>query len=66
MRAIAEAMPRKAGARGLRTIIESIMLEIMYEMPSEPDLQEVIVTEATVIEGTEPELVYSADMGASS
>ncbi|MGC6508685.1 MAG: ATP-dependent Clp protease ATP-binding subunit ClpX [Myxococcota bacterium] len=67
LRAIAEkAVTRKAGARGLRTIIESIMLEIMYEMPSEPDLQEVIVTEATVLEGTEPELVYSADMGASS
>ena len=67
LQAIAEkAVTRKAGARGLRTIIESIMLNIMYEMPSEPDLQEVIVTETTVLEGTEPELVYSADMGASS
>ena len=65
--AIAEkAVKRNAGARGLRTIIETIMLEIMYEMPSDPSLQEVIISKDTVVNGSEPELVHHMDLGASS
>ncbi|MCB9760945.1 MAG: ATP-dependent Clp protease ATP-binding subunit ClpX [Alphaproteobacteria bacterium] len=46
LRAIAEeAAKRKAGARGLRTIMEMVMLEIMYEVPSQDNIKEVVITE---------------------
>jgi ATP-dependent Clp protease ATP-binding subunit ClpX len=53
-----QAVERKAGARGLRAILESIMLEVMYEVPSEPDIKEVIVSEDTVTKGEKPLIVY--------
>jgi ATP-dependent Clp protease ATP-binding subunit ClpX len=53
-----QAIERKAGARGLRAILESIMLEVMYEIPSEPDIKEVIVSEDTVVKGEKPLIVY--------
>jgi len=57
LRAVAqEAMRRKSGARGLRAILEEIMLDVMYDMPSIPDLEEVIIHRATVEKKAEPEL----------
>jgi ATP-dependent Clp protease ATP-binding subunit ClpX len=53
-----QAIERKAGARGLRAILESIMLEVMYEVPSDPDIKEVIVSEDTVLKGEKPLVVY--------
>ncbi len=53
-----QAIERKAGARGLRAILESIMLEVMYDVPSEPDIKEVIVSEDTVVKGEKPLIVY--------
>ncbi|MEY4669262.1 MAG: hypothetical protein RL518_1961 [Pseudomonadota bacterium] len=53
-----QAIERKAGARGLRAILESTMLEVMYEVPSEPDIKEVIVSEDTVTKGEKPLIVY--------
>jgi ATP-dependent Clp protease ATP-binding subunit ClpX len=53
-----QAIERKAGARGLRAILESIMLDVMYEVPSEPDIKEVIVSEDTVVKGEKPLIVY--------
>lgn len=53
-----QAIERKAGARGLRAILESIMLDVMYEIPSEPDIKEVIVSEDTVVKGEKPLIVY--------
>lgn len=53
-----QAIERKAGARGLRAILESIMLDVMYEVPSEPDIKEVIVSEDTVLKGEKPLIVY--------
>ena len=57
--AIAEkAMERKTGARGLRSILEAVLLEIMYELPSEDNVTKVVIDES-VIEGTsEPLLIY--------
>ena len=57
--AIAErAMDRKTGARGLRSILESVLLEVMYKLPSEDEVYKVIVDE-NVINGTsEPMLIY--------
>ena len=49
-----EAVTRKAGARGLRTIMEKVMLEIMYEVPSHETLKEVVITEEIVRDGGAP------------
>ncbi|HCS68050.1 MAG TPA: ATP-dependent Clp protease ATP-binding subunit ClpX, partial [Oribacterium sp.] len=56
--AIAEkAAERKTGARGLRSIMEDMMMDIMYEIPSEPDIQSVEIT-ADVVDGSgEPVIV---------
>ena len=51
------ALGLKTGARGLRNIIEDIMLDIMFEVPSRHDVREVIVTKKTVESGKPPKLV---------
>ena len=57
--AIAEkAMKRKTGARGLRSIVENILLDTMYELPSLENVDEVIVNESVVREEIEPTIVY--------
>ena len=61
-----KATERKAGARGLRTIIESVMLDIMYEMPSESDLIEVIVDKETITDGAPPQTKYRDTIGVPS
>lgn len=55
---VREAIKRKTGARGLRSILEVAMLEIMYEMPSIKDLKEVIITEECIDKGADPILVF--------
>ena len=57
--AIAEkAMERKTGARGLRSILEDVLLEVMYKLPSEPGVSKVVI-DKNVINGTsEPLLIY--------
>lgn len=58
LRAIAkEAIKRNTGARGLRAIIEGIMLDVMYEMPSRDDVAKVIVSEETVLHRVPPRLI---------
>ncbi len=52
------AIRLKTGARGLRTIIESFMTPVMYKLPSEPNVEEVIVTKDCVTRSAEPKLVY--------
>ena len=60
LRAIArEAMKRKSGARGLRAIMENIMLDVMYEMPSQPTIKEVIISEEVATRNEAPIIVYS-------
>ena len=53
-----QAIQRKAGARGLRAILEGLMLDVMFDIPSEPDIKEVIVSEDTVNKGEKPLVVY--------
>ncbi|MEE9280230.1 MAG: ATP-dependent Clp protease ATP-binding subunit ClpX [Myxococcota bacterium] len=53
-----EATKRKAGARGLRTILEATMLDIMYEIPSRDDVSEVLISEDVIRSGVEPMIVY--------
>lgn len=54
-----KAIERKTGARGLRSIIEESMLDIMYEIPSRDDIEKCIITEATIKGKEEPRLVLS-------
>jgi ATP-dependent Clp protease ATP-binding subunit ClpX len=59
LRAIArEALRRKTGARGLRSILEEVMLETMYELPSRNDIRECMVTEDVVTNRQQPALLY--------
>ncbi|OMP67528.1 ATP-dependent protease ATP-binding subunit ClpX [Domibacillus epiphyticus] len=52
-----KAIERKTGARGLRSIIESIMLEVMYELPSRDDIKTCVITEETVTDQAPPRLL---------
>ena len=52
------AIRLKTGARGLRTIIESLMMDVMYDIPSEKNIEEVIITKDCVDQGARPKLVY--------
>lgn len=54
-----KAIERKTGARGLRSIIEETMLDIMYEIPSRDDVEKCIITRETILNGNEPTLVIS-------
>lgn len=56
-----EAIKRNTGARGLRAIIEGIMLEIMYEVPSRDDVTNCVITEEVVEKRVVPELSQSKD-----
>jgi ATP-dependent Clp protease ATP-binding subunit ClpX len=53
------AMERKTGARGLRSILESALLEIMFELPSLENVKKVVVEANVVSEGTKPLLIYA-------
>ncbi len=53
-----KTMDRKTGARGLRSILEHVLLDLMYEMPSMKDVVKVIVDEAAVLGKSKPLLVY--------
>jgi ATP-dependent Clp protease ATP-binding subunit ClpX len=53
-----EALKRKAGARGLRAILESIMLDIMYEIPSQSNIRECIINEDTILKKEKPIVLY--------
>ena len=54
-----KAIERKTGARGLRSIIESIMLDVMYELPSRDDIAECVITKEAVTEDEEPRLIQA-------
>ena len=57
--AIAEkAMERKTGARGLRSILEGVLLEVMYKLPSEQDVSKVVIDKNVINGASEPLLIY--------
>ncbi len=59
LNAIAQvAIKRKTGARGLRAIIEDVMLESMFEIPSDPDIKEVVISADTILKNEKPLVVY--------
>ncbi len=52
------AIRLKTGARGLRTIIESLMIDVMYDIPSSDNIEEVVITRECVEKGAKPKVVY--------
>ncbi|MFP6627320.1 MAG: ATP-dependent Clp protease ATP-binding subunit ClpX [Deltaproteobacteria bacterium] len=61
LRAIAkEAYARKSGARGLRAIMETIMLDLMYDVPDQPEIEEVVISEEVVLKKDKPLVVYTS------
>jgi ATP-dependent Clp protease ATP-binding subunit ClpX len=53
-----EALKRKTGARGLRSILENAMLDVMYDIPSQDRVKEVVVNDEVILQGTQPIIVY--------
>ncbi|ROR01461.1 ATP-dependent Clp protease ATP-binding subunit ClpX [Desulfosoma caldarium] len=67
LRAIAkEALRRKSGARGLRSIMENIMLDVMYDLPSQTDVEECVVNEEVVTNNDRPILLYHSQSRESA
>jgi ATP-dependent Clp protease ATP-binding subunit ClpX len=58
-----DAIKRKSGARGLRAILESVMLDIMYDIPSTPGIRECVIGEEVITGGEEPLLIYENQVG---
>ena len=65
LRAIARiAKKRETGARGLRSVMEETMLHLMYEIPSRDNVRKVIITEETILNRVEPEMILQRDRRA--
>ena len=56
-----KAIELKTGARGLRSIVENVLIDVMYELPSRNDVKEVVITADTVSKGAKPRLVLKND-----
>ena len=66
LRAVARrAMARKTGARGLRTILENVLLDTMYDLPSMTNATKIVVEETAVTGETEPYIIYSTEEPAA-
>jgi len=65
LRAIAGvAKKRETGARGLRSVIEDTMLHIMYDIPSKTNVRKIVITEDTILNHVEPEMILQRDRRA--
>lgn len=61
-----QAIERKTGARGLRNVMEKIMLNIMFNLPSMPGVKECLINQAVIIKGKEPVLLFDTEDRAAS
>jgi ATP-dependent Clp protease ATP-binding subunit ClpX len=59
-----KALERETGARGLRSIIETALLDVMFELPSRKDVSKCVITKETISKGLKPTLVTSAGLHA--
>jgi ATP-dependent Clp protease ATP-binding subunit ClpX len=67
LRAIArEAIKRATGARALRSIVEEVMMNLMYEIPSSTDVKRCVITEAVVERREEPTILTVSDLAKAS
>ena len=53
------ALERKTGARGLRSILESVLLDTMYELPGMQNVSEVVIEESVIVGDAQPLLIYA-------
>ena len=61
LRAVAtKAMARKTGARGLRTILEQVLLDTMYDLPSMDNVRKVVIDESVILGNTKPYMIFDA------
>ncbi len=58
---VKKSIERKAGARGLRSVMEESMLDVMYELPSKEGVQECVINKEVVTQGEYPVLIYDGD-----
>ena len=56
-----QALERESGARGLRSILEAVMLDLMYEIPSRDDVEECVINEEVIEQGSKPLLVLKRE-----
>ena len=61
-----KALERKTGARGLRSILEQALLDLMYELPSMKEVSKIVIDASFINAGTEPLIVYQKDLKVSS
>ena len=62
LRAVAEeTMKRGTGARGLRSVMEGLLTQLMFDIPSDPTVEKVLITAACVTDGAQPDIVYNPD-----
>jgi len=57
-----KAFAQKTGARGLRAILEEVMLDLMYEVPSQKQIKEVVINEDVIVGKGQPIRIYEQDM----
>jgi ATP-dependent Clp protease ATP-binding subunit ClpX len=61
-----EALKRKSGARGLRSVMEKAMLEVMYELPSEKNVKECVISEQVILHGDYPVILFENETKKSA
>ncbi len=62
LRAVAqETLKRETGARGLRSVMEGLLTQLMFDIPSESSVEKVLITAACVTDGAKPDIVYNPD-----
>ena len=62
LRAVAEeTLKRNTGARGLRAVMEGLLTQLMFDVPSDPTVEKVLITAACVTDGAKPDIVYNPD-----
>jgi len=67
LQAIAKkALARKTGARGLRSILENVLLDVMYDLPTEQNVTKVVIDENTITNGAKPLLIYQDQQKTAS
>ncbi len=54
-------LKRETGARGLRSVMEGLLTQLMFDVPSDPTIEKIVITAACVTDGAKPEIVYNPD-----
>jgi ATP-dependent Clp protease ATP-binding subunit ClpX len=62
----AKALERRTGARGLRNVLETVMLDIMYSLPSRPEVRDCLINRAVIESGREPVYLLANEERAAS